>query len=280
MLFEAAPAWILLAALAVAHGYERSGPVLRVAVGVAVATALLVATPLAVARVRSRAWDAETLSRIVVPEDAAGALVFVHAPWDERIASTLQATGMRADSIQPLLRRNDTCALHLYARARLADGLADVADDELADVASTRLDDGLVAVPDSVPRRTGGVASLPVDLRQTSDPAEGSIAVQLEGGTRVRVRDGAVWPPACAREAAADRFGSVALAPLLWQGDLPGLEAGRPMFVRDHGPERNADVRAAFPHRPALVWGYESGGGAPALMPYDRGMALLWGSGP
>jgi hypothetical protein len=250
MLFEAAPAWMLLAVLGVAHAHERAGAAVRTGIGVSAAATLLVAAPLAVTGLRSRAWDQETLSRIVAPGTGTvqPALVFVHAPWDERIASTLQAAGMRNDSIQPILRRNDTCALHVYAVARLSG--------------------------------SRGPTLPPIDLLQTHAGAEDSRAVLLEGGTRARISDGATWPAACTREAAADRFGSVALAPLLWQGDLPGLEDGRPMFVRDQGPERNERVREAFPDRSALVWGYESLGGAPVLMPYERAMALLWGSGP
>jgi hypothetical protein len=133
-----------------------------------------------------------------------------------------------------------------------------------------------------VARLTGsGGSDLPaIDLRQTHAPAEGSSPALLDGGTRVRFTPGRPWPPTCTREAAADRFGSVALAPLLWQGDLPGLEEGRPMFVRDRGPERNRALLAAFPDRRPLVWGYDSRGGPPMLMPYERAMALLWGSAP
>jgi hypothetical protein len=247
MLFEASPAWILLAVLAVSHAYSRVPPA-RAGIAVGIAATLLVALPMAVTGIRARAWEAETLSRIVAPDTGGEpALVFVHAPWDERIASTLQATGMRSDSIQPILRRNDTCALHLHAVARL----------------------------------TGSGASdlRAIDLDQTHAPAEGSSMVMLEGGTRVRLADGNAWPAACAREAAADRFGSIALAPLLWQGDLPGLEQGRPMFVRDLGPERNRAVLSAYSDRQPWVWGYESRGASPVLMPYERAMALLWGSG-
>jgi hypothetical protein len=151
---------------------------------------------------------------------------------------------MRNDSIQPVLRRNDTCALHLYAAARL-DGAR-------------------------------GSALPSLDLAQTNAPAERATAASLDGGTRIW-RDPALdWPGVCAREAAADRFGSLALAPLLWQGDLPGLESGRPMFVRDLGPERNGAVLAAFPDRRPLVLGYGEGGG-PGLLPYEDAMALLWG---
>jgi hypothetical protein len=247
MLFEAGPAWILLAVLAVAHAFRRIRPELRPALVFGVAATLVVAAPLAVTRIRSQAWDAETLSRITVPPGGEGSLVFVHAPWDERIASTLQAAGMRNDSIQPILRRNDTCALHLYAVSR---------------VAGAR-----------------GADLPPIDLEQTNAPGASLRAVQLPGGTRAWLRAGAQWRPACAREAAADRLGSIALAPLLWQGDLPGLEGGQPMFVRDHGPERNRAVLAAYPERRPQVWGYASPDGSPMLMPYERGMALLWGNG-
>jgi len=244
MLFEAAPAWILLAVFAIAHAHRRAGPALRAGITAGAAIALLAAVPFAWARVRAQAWNEETLSRITAPETAEPSLVFVHAPWDERIASTLQAAGMRNDSIQPILRRNDTCALHRYALARLG-----------------------AATPSELPA---------IDLAQTHEQRSGLGALLLQGGTRASRLDGEAWSAVCAREAAADRFGSIALAPLLWQGDLPSLEAGRPLFVRDHGPDRNRAVLAAYPNRRAFVWGYESAGGSPVLMPYERAMSLLW----
>jgi hypothetical protein len=248
MLFEASPAWMLLAVLAVAHARARSGPLVRTGIGVATAAALLVAVPFAITRVVSQRWSEETLSRIAMPAEGEGALVFVHASWDERIASMLQASGMRNDSIQPILRRNDTCALHVYAEARL-DGAR-------------------------------GSALPTIDLAQTPAPPERASAALLEGGTRVWRERGREWPESCAREAAADRFGSLALAPLLWQGDLPGVESGRPLFVRDFGPERNRSVLAVFPDRRPLVFGYGRGGGEPALLPYEDAMALLWSGQP
>jgi hypothetical protein len=245
MLFEASPAWLLLAVLAVAHALERAGRAGRAGIATALAATMLFAVPSAISRVASQRWSDETLSRIAMPVDAGGALVFVHAPWDERIASMLQASGMRNDSIQPILRRNDTCALHVYAAARL-DGAR-------------------------------GSALPSIDLAQTHEPPARARAGRLEGGTRIWREPEREWPAACTREAAADRFGALALPPLLWQGDLPGLESGRPMFARDHGPERNRAVRAAFPDRRALVLGPGAVGGEPALLPYDDAMALLWG---
>jgi hypothetical protein len=246
MLFEASPAWLLLAVLAVTHALERSGPVVRMGVGVATAATLLFAVPFGIARVASLRWNEETLSRIALPVESDGALVFVHASWDERIASMLQASGMRNDSIQPILRRNDTCALHQYAAARLVGARG---------------------------------ASLPaIDLAQTAASPARARAASLVGGTRIWREPGHEWPEACVQEAVADRFGSLALAPLLWQGDLPGLESGRPMFVRDFGPTRNRAVISAFPDRRPLVYGYGDGSDErPTLLPYDEAMALLWG---
>jgi hypothetical protein len=248
MLFEAAPAWILLAVLAVAEAHTRAGPVLRAGVRWSVAAVVVVAAvALAPTRIRSHAWPGETLTRVRIPEGTAdGALVFVHAAWDERLAAMLQASGMRGDSIQAIVRRNDACRLQEYALARLAGGAA---------------------------------SSLPaIDAEQTPAPAESLSALQTPRSSVVWRGTGAPWSDACQRELLADRFGSVALAPLLWQGDLPGLEEGRPMFVRDFGPERNEVVRASYPGRTAVVWAYPAmTGGPPVLGAYDDAMATLWG---
>lgn len=246
MLSEAAPAWILLAVLAVSHALTRADRVVRAGVWSGmVATGLVAGVALVPSRIRSQAWPEETLSRITVPDSAAaGALVFVHAAWDERLASMLQATGMRNDSIQPIVRRNDLCALRDYAIARL-EGVA----------------------PASLP---------PIDLEQAPAPIDGLISLQQPGGSVVWRKADVDWSLECVREMNADRYGSVALVPLLWQGDLPGLERGGPMFVRDFGPERNEAVRALFPSRPSFVWAHPPGG-RPALIPYEAAMGAFWG---
>jgi hypothetical protein len=95
----------------------------------------------------------------------------------------------------------------------------------------------------------------------------------------IRVRAGEGLTEACARELASDRFGTVALAPLLWQGDLPGDERGDPMFVRDLGPAKNEVVRAAHPERTPFVFVPRAVGAPPELVPYDEAMGLLWGGG-
>jgi hypothetical protein len=247
MLSEAAPAWIILAVIAVAHAHGRAGPAIRIGLWSSVAATLLVAVVAFVpSRVRSQAWTEETLSRITIPEGAAdGALVFVHAAWSERMASMLQAGGMRQDSIQPIVRRNDACRLHQYAVARLAGA-------------------------------TG--ANLPaIDLEQTSSQPAGLVALQSLGSSVVWRGEGDTWSDACVRELSADRYGAISLAPLLWQGDLPGLERGEPMFVRDYGWERNDALLALFPGRDVILWAYPPSG-RPVLLEYEPAMATLWGS--
>lgn len=248
MLSESAPAWILLAVLAVAHAHRAASPTLRMGLWTGVVTAGLMTLAFLPGRVRSLAWPEETLSRITLPEGGAdGALVFVHTSWDERIASQLQATGIRNDSIQPILRRNDFCRLQEYAQARL-----------------------------------GGVtgASLPaIDLQQTSAEQPGMIGLRQPGAPVVWRGEGVEWSEQCVLEMSSDRYGAVALAPLLWQGDLPGLERGSPMFVRDFGPAKNEALRALYPEREPMVWAYPPSG-RPVLLEYAAAMAMLWGPAP
>lgn len=264
MMFEAAPAWVLLAVLAVTEiaGRDRSpdttarfgglGPVTAWGVLIALVMGAGWGIP---QRLQSRAWTAETLGRIAVPQvpDDAQALVFVHASWNERLSARLQgAGGMRQDSIVSALRRNTNCQLHRFAVAREA-------------------------------RARGGPSDLPlpeVDLLQEAAAPAGLVHASPIPGMAVRTREGEEFTAECRRELEADRFGAVALAPLLWQGDLPGAETGAPLFVRDMGPETNARIRALFPERRAFVFSPFETGAPPALAPYDEGMRVLWGATP
>jgi hypothetical protein len=129
----------------------------------------------------------------------------------------------------------------------------------------------LGAPPEDLPR---------IALEQTASQPDDLEAGRAPGGVILRRRRGSVWPPECMRQVTADRLGSVSLAPLLWQGDLPDLEEGRPLFVRDYGPERNAVVRTYFPARSAFVFSNRAEGEPPSLIPYDEAMRLLWGMAP
>ena len=191
-------------------------------------------------------WSEETLQRITVPSlpTEEPAIVFVHTSWNERLSSRLQgAGGMRQDTVITALRRNTNCGLHLYALAREAPGTP-LPEVDLAQVPGT-----------------------PPDLQRPPSPP----------GATLRTRAGEPFGIACAREVGADRYGAVALAPLIWQGDLPGLEDGRPMFVRDFGPERNRRILESYPERQPFVFVPKDPSLPPEIVPYDEAMAQLWG---
>jgi len=288
MLYEAAPAWILLSAVAaVALAKERipEGPppgepdpgeegkaraaelpnTLRGGSTLArfrlpelalwsLLVSILGACILLPNRIAAYRWSPETLARITVPHlpTRSPALVFVHGSWSERISSRLQASGMRLDSIETALRRNDICALHTYAFERESE-------------------------PSSGPPSGPGGAGLDFQLLAETPPHLQT--VYLTEGNRILVDPERPVTPQCQREARADGFGIISLAPLLWQGDLPGLEEGRPIFVRDLGPEENRRIMEAFPDRRPYLLMTPAPDSDPEVREYGEGMGILWGEG-
>jgi hypothetical protein len=206
-------------------------------------------------------WSEETLQRITVPSlpTEEPAIVFVHTSWNERLSSRLQgAGGMRQDSVITALRRNTNCGLHLYTLAREA--------------RAARADPRQVGDLDF-----GGVPLPQVDLEQVPGTPPDIQRPPSPPGATLRTRNGEPFGTACVREVGADRFGAVALAPLVWQGDLPGDEEGRPMFVRDFGPERNRRLLDAYPERRPFVFVPKDPSRPPEIVLYDEAMAQLWG---
>ena len=272
MLYEAGPAWVALSVLAVGslvrpakseavdipiHGAadaNLTGRARRLDLRATLLWSCAVSLTMALAmgipeRARSFAWNLETLGRITPPAAPGDepALVFVHTSWDERLTARLQADGgIRQDSVISFLRRNSNCALEAYATARAS---------------------GLAQLP-------------PIDREQEAGLPPDLVRAPAAGGTRVRTRQGEAYTAACLRELNADRFGAVSLAPLLWQGSLPGDEDDRPLFVRDLGPQRNRDALMAWPARTPWVFVPKEDGGAPELVPYAEAMDVLWGDVP
>lgn len=260
MLFEAAPAWIALGVLAIAElgaepdeGAHQATVFARNTVAWLVPVSLILSILWGVPeRVRTYTWTQETLDRITEPAlpDAGPALIFVHTSWNERLSATLQgAGGMRQDSVISALRRNTNCSLHRFAvyREQLSSG---------------------GNPPGPIPR---------VDLLQGEGTPPGIERQSVAPGATVRLIPGETITDACLREMSADRFGVVALAPLVWQGDLPGVERGRPLYVRDLGPEKNATLLAAFPERAPYVLVPRSPEVAPELVVFEEAMRVLWG---
>ena len=256
MLYEAAPGWIFLAALgavtlARAAASEAGGrhlsAIRRIALWAVVAS-VPAALYFAPRRLSSYRWDADTLQRLTVPSprEPGPALVFVHGSWTERIGARLQAAGIGLDSLDTALRRNDTCALHLWASVRLHGTTG------------------------------GGGAAQTLDFEPVPGRRAELDAVELSPGDRVLVDRSAPWTPECEREARSDRNGVISLTPLLWQGDLPGVEHGAPMYVRDLGPEGNREVMARFPRRTPWLYVSPRPGAPPELIPYAEGEPLVW----
>ena len=86
-------------------------------------------------------------------------------------------------------------------------------------------------------------------------------------------------PRNCLREIASDTLGIVEMAPLVWQGDLPGGKDQGAMIVRDMGPEANARLISRYPDRVPAVFYRAVKEGPPKLVPYVIGMSALWPSG-
>ena len=119
----------------------------------------------------------------------------------------------------------------------------------------------------------------PVDLNQAPGTPSDIQRPPSAAGATLRIRPNEVFPDSCLQQLRADRFGAVSLAPLVWQGDLPGLETGRPLYVRDLGPEKNTRILDLYPARTAFVFVPTVRDGAPELVPYTEAMTILWGLG-
>ncbi len=259
MLFEAAPGWVWLGVVGVGLALRSANGPVRIATATAVVVALVVGLWAFVpVRFAGNTWSEETLARITTPLAQPGEaekIVFVHASWRERIAGRFQAAGMRNDSLQAIIRRNDMCALDRYAKVRRG-----------------------VALTGS-----GSPLDRTLDQTQTSELRDGLNPHETQGGVRVPRLAGVAWTRDCDREFNADRFGAVSLAPLLWQGALPGLADARgsarraAMYVRDFGPEANRVLLERFPEREAWVFAPVAPDTPPRLVPYREGMELLWG---
>ncbi len=258
MLFEAAPAWIAISVLAAAALARGEGSANRwvgdmatwaIVLGVVGAVAWGIPT-----RWSSYGWSQETIERITPPQPPteSASIVFVHTSWNERLSASLQGTGgVRQDTVITALRRNTNCQLHLYSLAR-----------------------------DAAAKGTRGVALPAADLDQIPGTPSDIQRPPAPAGATLRIRPNEVYPDSCIRQLRADRFGAVALAPLVWQGDLPGIEEGLPLYVRDLGPEKNRRILALYPDRAPFMFVPKVPDAAPEIVPYAEAMAILWGPAP
>jgi hypothetical protein len=185
-------------------------------------------------------------SRLELPPADHPSLVFVHGAWTGRVASRLLAHGMRVDSLEAALRQNTTCDADRYARWY------------------------------ATPVAERGPAP-PLDFSMV--PRDPPPLMRIAEEDEIRTRPGVTLSPECLREVASDTLGIVDVGPLLWQGDLPGLEGEGRMFVRDMGPEANARLLSKYPDRIPLMLLRLRDDQQPTLVPYQDGVKALWPSG-
>jgi hypothetical protein len=243
MLYETAPAWAALWVVSAAALGGSSSPLPSLArrgAGWAAVFSLAAAAVFAPARALGYRSDARPPASL----EAAGspAVVFAHGSWASRVSARLAAAGMRRDSVETALRRNDLCAVDAYARERE------------------------VGAPGEAPS---------LDFGPTPGPAPHLRAEILSEGNVALLRPGAPLTDSCLREAGADRLGTLELEPLLWR--YPPLPGAAVVVARDLGPAANARTLQGFPGATPWVL-VDGGGGAPwRVVPYDEGMEMLWG---
>ena len=253
MLTEFAPAWIALSVVSVHRLLAIAPDSLRgtrfvpsvagtALVGVA-AAAFLVMAP-------QRVWSygGEWLPgfRVPLPPAPANSIVFVHGAWEQRIMSRLGSQGVRLDRVETAMRQNPTCLVQRHLAA--------------------------LESPEAFGGAKAGLAAL--DLEPSATEYLPRMLVARDA--RVRVDTSTTLDAACVPEVRADRFGAIDASFILWLGDLPGIEDGKPMFARDLGPAMNRRLLARYPGRSAWMYGYFDEGNTPHLVPYAQGEAFLW----
>lgn len=246
MLAESAPAWCLLAAIAVTwligalpERTTRLGPYSPRAFAATAAVFAVVSAAAALAPMRLASHAQRPRAPAVALAAPAPALVFVHGGWTSRLSARLAAGGMRLDSVETALRQNPTCAVQSWADAR----------------------DSGAALP-----------TLDFERRASNLPQ----TVEISPGNRIRVGRDERPGVECGRQAAADRLGTIDVTPLLWLGAVPGSE-GPITFARDLGPEWNARLIAESGGRSVWVLATPSPDAPPQLIEYETAMRALWG---
>jgi len=251
MLFETLPAWVGLAVVLgdrlLRSGSRRRGAVLVVALFAVLGSAVIGIPRRLATAVPSEASLAATRPPAAPADDA---IVFVHGSAARRTTARLQALGVRGDSIESAIRRNDLCEVAAWADVR---------------------------------RGTRPPPAPDLDFTLTAGTPADLMTVETGPGVFSRLAAGPggapyIDPDCVARVIGPDRVGTIELDPLLWAVEGEGaLEGTAPLFVRDLGPEDNARLLEALPGRPAWVL-LPDAGGVPRYEPYAEAMERIWGA--
>jgi hypothetical protein len=255
MLNEAAPAWVLLtaiAAIALVRRIPRGTTFGKYPPRTGLALTLLLGWIAGIVflgpeRLESYGGSWQESSRMKLPQIGKPSLVFVHGAWGGRVAMRLIAHGMRLDSLEVAMRYNATCDVHHFAKWYAEDPA------------------------------TRSTVRPPLDFN--FHPHAEFPKATIANGDEIRARRGTPMSADCLREFASDTLGIVDISPLEWQADLPGETPRGTMIVRDMGPEANARLIARYPTRTPAVFYRAEKEGLPRLVPYAAGISALWPGG-
>jgi hypothetical protein len=156
----------------------------------------------------------------------------------------LIARGMRQDSVEAALALNSTCDVQQFT-------------------------DWYTAPPSA---RAADPPALNFDFSSGERPAR----MEIVRGDEIRYFESRPFPRTCLPQVVSDTTGIIDTAPLMWQGDLPGLPGRGTMVVRDLGPARNAALIARYPDRTPMVLLRREKEGRVETVSYAEGMKLLW----
>jgi hypothetical protein len=255
MLNEWAPAWALLTAIAavglvrliprgLAFGNYSPRSALAISFALAWLAGIFYLGPQRLSRYGG-SWMAS--ARMTIPPVSGASLVFVHGGWTTRIAMRLVAHGLRGDSLEAALAQNATCDVHNFA-------------------------DWYTQEPASRPAAKPPIS---FDFGSRNKTAK----VQIARGEEIRYVPGVPMSRECLVEIASDTLGIIETAPLAWQSDLPGLDSGGALIVRDLGPQANGRLIERYPERIPMILYRAQKEGAPKLVPYAPAIKSLWPAG-
>lgn len=250
MTYESIPGWMGLIAIASTTAFKAgdgSGPrFARWAVGMTLTAGLVLGISTLTSAMSPK--SSHLSQDLEIPAGRQGGprvgatgktIIFVHGSWASRVSAQLAASGMRRDSIETALRRNDLCEVDRYARWRVT--------------------------PNGTP------PSLDFDSRPGS-PSHLKVQL-LSPGNRIRVSPSVSPDARCRREARSDRLGVLELEVVAWRA--PALPEANIVYARDLGPGANLRLLGDSGNE-AVVW-IDREGAEPLFMPYREGMQLLWG---
>jgi hypothetical protein len=220
--------------------------------------------------------------RMAEPDVAPGAVVFMSSSWLSRLNGEMISHGVPQVVMETAISQNSTCLVEEY-RAALHRGEGPFAAYAARYPTAGLWGEGAIpSLHEGGGLQAAGAAGplSPLELVRRPPPYEGLQIGAVGQGTQIRYHAGEGLTDRCVRQIRADERGGLLEAGyLMWLGGLPGIEGQDVVYVREMGPELNPRVMDRYPDREAWVWLRPSREADPELVPYEEGMARIWGGG-